>query len=119
MKTGTGAVLILGAVLVLIAACAPAGKMTHDMGPAIQSATTKADHEALAAHYEQEAKALQTKAAEHQGMAQAYTKSGGYVQTKSNLLQHCQALAEKYQEAANENFALAKQHRELGAGAPK
>ena len=119
MRTAIGGALILGAVLVLVGACTPAGKMTHDMAPAIQSATTKADHEALAAHYEQEAKELQAKAAAHQDMARSYERSGGYVSAKSNLIQHCRDLSARYREAANENLALAKQHRELAAEAPK
>lgn len=119
MKKLAGGVLIFGAVLLLTGACAPAGKMAHDMDTMIQSATTKADHEALATHYEQEAKALQAKAAEHQKMAQAYGKSGVYSQTKSNLRQHCVVLTSKYQEAANEYLELAKQHRQLAGGAPK
>jgi hypothetical protein len=106
-------------MLLLTAACAPVGKMSHDMGPAIQNATTKADHEALATHFEEEAKAVRAKAAEHRAMAQSYAKSGGYAATKGNLVQHCESLAATYQKAADENLALAKQHRQLAEGAPK
>ena len=119
MKSLAGGVLISGAVLLFVSACAPTGKMAHDMDTMIQSATTKADHEALAMHYEQEAKALQAKAAEHRAMAQAYAKSGAFVRTKSNLLQHCDTLASKYREAAEENLELAKQHRQLAGEAPR
>ena len=130
MKSWMGGVLISGAALLSMSACAPVGKMTHDMDTMIQSATTKADHEALATHYEQEAKALQAKAADHRSMAQAYAKRGDYLQTKSNLalgyvgtksslVQHCDSLASKYQEAAGENLELAKLHRQLAEGAPQ
>jgi hypothetical protein len=119
MKRLAGGVLISGVVLLLVSACAPVGKMTHDMDTMIQRATTKADHEALAAHYEQEAKALQAKGAEHRRMAQAYAKSGGYTVTKTNLPQHCEALASRYQEAAGENLELARQHHQLAEGVPK
>jgi dihydroxyacid dehydratase/phosphogluconate dehydratase len=112
-------VLISGAVLLLVSACAQVGKMTHDMDTMIQKATTKADHEALATHYEQEAKALQAKAADHRSMGQAYAKSGGYAVTKGNLLQHCESLASTYERAAGGNLELAKQHRQLAEGAPK
>jgi len=112
-------VLISGVALLLISACAPLGKMTHDMDAMIQKATTKADHEALATHYEQEAKALQAKAADHRTMAQTYAKSGGYAVTKGNLLQHCESLAATYEKAAGENLELAKQHRQLAEGAPR
>jgi hypothetical protein len=119
MKRLAGGVLILGGVLLLISACAPVGKMTHDMDTMIQRATTKADHQALATHYEEEAKALRTKAADHRRMAQAYVKGGGYAVTKANLPQHCEALASTYDKAASENTELAKQHRQLAEGAPK
>jgi hypothetical protein len=109
-------IVMLG-VLVLAGACAPAGKMTHDMDAMIQKASTKADHEALAAHYEQEAKALQAKAADHDKMAQAYSRGGGYIQIKGNLLQHCEILAARYREAATQYLALAKEHRQLAAAA--
>jgi hypothetical protein len=118
MTNWVAGVLISGAVLLSMGACAPVGKMTHDMDAMIQSATTKADHEALAKHYEQEAKALQAKAAEHRAMAQAYAKTP-YVRIKSSLPQHCDVLASKYQEAADENLELAKQHRQLAEGAPQ
>ena len=119
VKRVTSGVVLSGTVLLLISACAPVGKMTHDMDTMIQSATTKADHEALATHYEQEAKALQAKAADHRRMGQAYAKSGGYAVAKGNLLQHCEALAATYERAASENMELAKQHRQLVAGAPR
>jgi hypothetical protein len=119
MKRLVGGVFMSGAALLSISACAPLGTMTHDMDTMIQSATTKADHEALATHYEQEAQALQAKAADHRRMAQAYFKSGGYAVTKTNLTQHCDALVTTYQEAARENLELAKQHRQLAEEAPK
>ena len=119
MKRLAGGVLISGAVLLLVSACAPVGKMTHDMDTMIQKAATKADHEALATHYEHEAKALQVKAVDHRKMAQAYAKSGGYAVAKGNLPQHCEGLAATYEKAAVENLELAKQHRQLAQGAPR
>lgn len=119
MKRLARGVFISLVALLLVSACArPVGKMAHDMETMIQSATTKADHEALATHYEQEAKALQAQAADHRRMAEAYDKSG-YIKTKTNLVQHCNLLVSKYQEAAGEYIELAKQHRQLAGGAPK
>ncbi|HSE67403.1 MAG TPA: hypothetical protein VLB12_10465 [Gemmatimonadales bacterium] len=117
MNRFAGGAFIAGTLL-LFSACA-VGRMTHDMDSRIQSATTKADHVALATHYEQEAQTMQDKAAEHRNMAQAYAKSGGYAVTKGNALQHCNALASTYQQAAGENLELAKQHRQLAEQAPK
>ena len=111
--------VLMFVVLALIGACTPVGKMTHDMTAMIQSAKTKADHEALAKHYEDEATALQAKAAEHQRMEQTYTGMSSWGKARISLSQHCSMLAARYREAANENLALARQHRELAAHAPE
>ncbi len=80
----------------------------------ILGAKSKADQEALAAQYEQEAKELQAKAQEHREMAKAYDKAsyfgpGG----KFDLVRHCSNLAQKYEDAAKETLALAKAQRSL------
>ena len=114
MKSG----VVAGTVLLLVSGCAPVGKMPHDMETMIQTATTKGDHEALAMHYEQEAKALQEKAADHRRMAQTYAKSGRYGGRPSTAAWHCDALASKYEGAASENLELATLHRQLAEEAP-
>ena len=82
----------------------------------IESAKTKADHEALAASYEEAAKTAQAQADEHKEMSKAYSKVGHWVE-KHNIVQHCDRLVKNYQDAAKENLALAKLHRELAAKA--
>jgi hypothetical protein len=100
--------------------------MTHDMAGQVESARTKADHEALAAHYEQEAKELQDKAARHERTAKAYARdpyraSGPRSRPTPppSPFQHCEALASSYRKAAAENLELAKVHRQLAEEAPK
>src|SRR5262245_4960986 len=100
---------LIAAVMLVVTACAPVGKMDHEMGPLIENARTKADHEPLAAHYEQEAQALQDKAAAHETMAQMYQR-GAYGKTATTLTQHREFLARTYREAAKENLELAKEH---------
>ena len=117
MKSWLAGVLMAGVALLSMSACTPIGKMTHDMDAMIRNARTKADHEVLATHYEQEAKALQDKAAEHRKMAQAYASSG-WPRTRG-LTEHCDVLARGYQDAAKENLALAKEHHELAEKAPE
>ncbi len=72
----------------------------------IETAKTKADHEALAAHYEQEAKMLKDKAEEHRRMAKAYGALAH--KAASTFGQHCEAIASQYEAVATENLALAK-----------
>jgi DNA mismatch repair ATPase MutL len=93
-----------------------AGQEPAALEQKIVGAQTRADHESMAASYEQEAKALQAKAEEHRQMAKAYGKTG-YLKEKRNLAQHCDSLVKKYQAAAKENLALAKIHRELAVKA--
>jgi len=80
----------------------------------IAGATTRTDHESIAASYEEEAKVLQAKADEHRQMGKAYGKIG-FLKEKHNLVQHCDSLVKKYQEAAKESLALAKAHRDIAA----
>ena len=112
--------LLLAAVL-LVGACTPIGKMSHDMDNAIRSASTKADHETLAAHYEEEAKALQAKAVKHEDLAKAYTQlsQSDVTRNSADMAKHCATLASTYRQAAAENLALAKEHHESAAAAPK
>ena len=83
----------------------------------IESAKTKADHEAIAVLYEQEAKTLQEKAEKHLGLANRYGSLGSYETVKGGMVEHCNAIARKYQEAAKEYLELAKLHREMAAQA--
>ena len=93
-----------------------AGQESSSMVQKIETAKTRADHEALAAFYEQEAKTAQAKAEEHKEMSKSYSKIGHLVE-KHNILQHCDRLVKNYQDAAKENLALAKLQRELAAKA--
>lgn len=88
-----------------------------DIDKMIAGAKTESDHEALAAHYEAEAKALEAKAADHEEMRKAYERAGRYPAAKGGGVQHCNSLVLKYREAAQENRELAKMHHELAAGA--
>jgi hypothetical protein len=85
-----------------------------DMEKMISAAKTAADHEAIAAQYEREAAAARGQAAEHRKMAESYRKVGGAVVAKLRLGDHCEKLAKSYDEAAQQNEALAKAHREMG-----
>ena len=81
----------------------------HRMGmpDMITGAKTPADHEKLAAEYEQEAKVARAKAQEHKMMADAYRKAGGPLIEK-----HCDSLSKSYATMADEFDALAKAEHE-------
>ncbi len=105
------AIISVGAVAILLSG----GAQAADLGvtPAqIEAARTPADHEAIAAGFDQEAARLEATAKDHEKMADAYRSAGskkGFA--SASMRAHCLKLAKKYAEAAKENRALAKEHR--------
>lgn len=108
----------LGAVL-MFEGCASGRSLSPvAMEQKIVNARTRADHEELASLYESYAKADQTAVKQHEGLAAQY-RAPGYRGTGSISAQHCDGAARAYRQAALENMALAKVHRELAAQAGK
>lgn len=80
----------------------------------IAAARTPAEHEAIAAAYEQEATRLEAKAREHEKMAQAYSSAASKKGMASAAMHaHCAKLARQYSDAAKGNRELAKEHRAM------
>ena len=77
----------------------------NNLNQMIAKAKTSADHKAIAAYYDREAANNQKMAELHRASENIYTKT-------TNLL-HCKALIKSYQEAAQEDQALAAWHREM------
>ena len=77
----------------------------------IAAARTPADHEAIAAKSDAEAKAADEMAANHESMAKAY-KAAGAKGTQS-MASHCNRLVAQYRDAATEYRALATEHRAM------
>jgi len=117
--------LAIGAVLVALLICFSTptirafAKQHMVMSDMITMAKTPADHEKLAAHYEQEAKAARAKAEEHKKMAEAYRKEGGPLIEKLHFDQHCDSLVKSFSEMADEFEALAKAEHEAAKGMKK
>jgi hypothetical protein len=115
MKTVTALALV--AVLGLLVSCA-VNPHPMDMTQAVQSATTRGDHEALAKHYEDAAKEMQAKAEEHKKILANYeAKRVLYGKQARSLINHCQGLIRTYEQAAAENLSMAESHRRLAAEA--
>ena len=80
----------------------------------IAAAKTPAEHEAIAAAFDQEAAQLEAKAKEHERMALAYTSAGSKKGAQGAAMRaHCTKLVEQYSAAAKENRELAKAHRAM------
>ncbi len=98
----------------LLSACAEMNPHPMDMSQAVQSAESKADHEALAQHYEEAAKEMQLKVEEHKKLLNQYQSKGYlYGRQAEDLKAHCQRLIDVYEKAAEENLSMAKLHRQL------
>ena len=84
----------------------------------IAAARTPADHEAIAAAYDAEAKAADEMAANHETMSRAYKSAGAKGGTQS-MVSHCGRLVTQYRAAAQEYRALATEHRAMAKAAVK
>jgi hypothetical protein len=112
MKTKLLITLFL--ILGLMAACAERNPHPMDMSQAVQNAESKADHEALAIHYEETAKEMQLKVDEHKKLLSQYeSKSYLYGKQAQELKAHCQRLIDIYEKAVEENLSMANLHRQL------
>lgn len=109
--------LVMGVALALLSGCAPMNPHPMPMETAIQSAKTKADHEALAAHYEQAADEARQKVEEHKKLLNEYLRAP-YLHGKHAIgfKTHCEYLIDLYSKAVDENLAMAKMHREIAEG---
>jgi hypothetical protein len=108
--------------LVLVGPRAAQSLEAEDVPSAIENAKTAADHEALAAYFEGEAKAARTRAERHRRMAALYgkyPKPSGTKATRASLSKtmppHCDELVASYEAAAADYEAMAAAHREEAA----
>lgn len=90
-----------------------------DLSAKIAAAKTAADHEAIAAEFEQEAKDLEARAALHADMAKHYSMDQHAHQRKPSLRKHCEDLSATLKKAAEQAKEMAKLHRELAQKAGK
>ena len=109
------------AALVLAAgalSAAAADTVSHDqLMHMIQTAKTRADHEKIAAVYEEQARDDEATAAMHlrlQSLYRGIDPTGGG-RGSGQMATHCKNLADSYTQAAHEQHALAELHRKTAA----
>ncbi len=96
----------------ILAACAEMNPHPMDMSQAVLNAETKADHEALAKHYDEEAEVMQLKVDEHKKLLEQYqSKAYLYGRQAEDLKAHCESLINAYEKAVEENRKMAEMHR--------
>lgn len=116
-------VACVSAVVALSGCAAPAtAPMVGSVGtePKIEKASSRLDHEELASQYEQQALADEDAAKRHRRYAAVYRKNTSDrsgVEVHAALAAHCDKLARIYEQAASENLAMAKLHRQLAVTA--
>ena len=104
------------ALLGLLMLQAPAAYTTEneDLATMVEQAKTAADHEAIAARYDQLAAEAKKEAERHRKMEKSYAvgASTGRVGL-TPMPQHCTAIAKRYEGMAAEYTAMAAAHREM------
>jgi hypothetical protein len=115
LKHILGVAAVLGIIAVASLPFSSAGGWAH-MEQNIREAKTPADHQAMAAFYEQEAQTARELSAKHLAMRDSYATIP-VLQEKGRAVDHCNAIARKYQEMAKDYAGLAEVHRRLAAQA--
>lgn len=105
--------LFIGIGLSSCAGVSPTSSASPALLQQIESARTRADHEALASYYSKEASAARAIAADHRKMARSYQamtvsgKGGGSMQA------HCNSIVSKYEGVAADYESMASAHRDM------
>lgn len=81
----------------------------------IASAHTRADHEAIAAYYDQQAATARASADKHRRLAAAYTAQPPGGRGGGGMASHCRQLATTYEGAAATYEQMAGEHRQMAA----
>lgn len=117
----TRAFLTVLSALCLLASCAqmdphPMDSHPMDVTQAVQSDKTRLEHSALAEHYEDAAKEMQSKVQEHKKQLEEYENhSYNYGKRAQDLQAHCRGLIYHYKKAAEANSRMAEIHRQMAA----
>jgi PBP1b-binding outer membrane lipoprotein LpoB len=108
-------VLLLSVVL---AGCA-SGPMapSTDLLRQVDTASTRGEHESLAARYDKEAATARAVAAEHRKMAQSYQGMVAGGRGSASMVAHCNAIVRSQESIAVEYQGMAAAHRQLAAQA--
>ena len=120
MKRAKSGVVLVAWLIIVIGICGilPSAHAA-DIDQMISSATTAADHEAIAAYYDKAAAEAKDKAAAHERMRNKYVQSPslqsagpGYARVGAK---DCDIIQRSYLNIADEDAGLAKMHREMAA----
>ena len=112
-RSGLGASAFFIAAVLALGGCAAQGPVKPaGLEQKIEAARTRADHQDIAAVYEQQSEGYKATAERHRYWAQACER--GRWKSKS-MVAHCDNLARLFQQATTETLALAREHRQVAA----
>lgn len=123
----SGGSALLAAAVLALGGCAAEGPVKPaGLERKIEAARTRADHQEIAALYERQAGIDKEAGEQHLNLARAYERGSVWAgpqigsvrrlrRDKKSFVAHCENLARVHQEAAAENLALAREHRQLAA----
>lgn len=83
---------------------------------AAKNAKTRSDHNALAKHYENTAREMETKISEQKKLLEQYESEQLYGWQSHNLKSQTTALIRKYEQTARSNMKQAISHRQMALG---
>jgi hypothetical protein len=122
MKTKSGKFLAAISMIGLLASLsAPATAVdnsadTPEIRAAIQNATTRSDHEAIAIHYEDAASQMQAKVSEQKELLEQYqNKSYLYGRRAQDLQSHTEALIRNCERTIAADMQAAALHRQMAS----
>ncbi|MDO8431477.1 MAG: hypothetical protein Q7S58_03615 [Candidatus Binatus sp.] len=116
MLLAAGLLLLAAAALPTIRAGAQQPVVTDDdLDQMITSAKTPAEHEAIAAFYEQQAANAKQKADLHRRTAETYRKMR--IHKPAYMAEMCDGIAAMWDKIAADNSKLAKEHQEMAKAA--
>ena len=96
---------------------APVRDSESDLPVRIEHAETRADHDAIGAHFAKEAARAREGAASHRRAARAYAAMRSGEHGNADMAAHCNSLADLYETIADDFDALARGHKGMAAHA--
>jgi hypothetical protein len=121
MKTKSGNIFAVLSMVGLLASMSPlaiAAELTDtpEIRAAVQNATTRSDHEAIAKYYENAAAQMQAKVKEEKELLKQYeNKSYLYGRQAQDLQSHTAALIRRHEQAVAADIQEAALHRQMAS----
>ena len=122
MKTKSGKIAAAISMIGLLASLGAPATAAHnsadtpEIRAAVQNATTRSDHEAIAKYYEAAATQMKAKVKEQKALLEQYqNKSYLYGRQAQDLQSHTEALVRDYEQTARTDMREAASHRQMAS----